>query len=510
MEHSALHAFLLVGLILGLGGPLAAALLRAAGAPTDLFARIARLTSLGVLLAAAATLADLAVQVAEVQGRTVFAGLDFGMLAHFATGTTVGRLCVARAAVLALTAALARRSLMLAGWSALGAIVLTSLVSHAAAQPEHRAVAIATQILHIGAVAVWMGVLLHLYFLRHVFLENAHLVREVVRRFTPIALVATTTLLITGVIAVLRALHEPADFFGSAYGWTLLVKLALIIPAVFAGWMNFRHAHTQPHRFARMLELEVLAGVLVVTVAGVLGSVSPPGDDGSLRLTPAQFHALLSPDLPTSHVDDWTAPEDPRGPTEDDLRYSELTHNWSGVMVCALGLCWLAQARGARAGWWAARLMPVLLLPFGVFIAAASNPELWLLRTVSPWEAIRNPQLLEHQLGAALVFALAWLAWRDRTRPGHLRPLGYALPAIMIAGSLLLLGHAHSTLTVSDDLTNLINVQHAIMGACGLFGGALRLMQLRGLVPARAASFAWPGCVLALGIFMAFFYRELV
>ena len=510
MEHAALHALLLVGLILGLGGPLAAALLHRAGASASLFPKIARLTAVGALLAAGATVIDLGVQVAEVQGQTVFVGIDLELFRRLVVETTVGHLAILRAGLLLCTAALARRSLPAAGLAALGALIATSLVSHAAAQPEQRAAALVVQILHLGAAAVWMGVLLHLYFLRDQFTGDLRLVGEIVRRFTPIALAATSALLISGVLSVFRSLREPIAFFGSAYGWTLLVKLALIIPAVFAGWMNFRFARTQPARFARILELEVLAGVLVITVAGVLGSVSPPGEDGSQCLTPTQFRALFSPDLPTSHVDDWTAPEDPRGPTADDLRYSELTHNWSGVMVCLLGLCWLAQARGGRLGWWAARLVPVLLIPFGIFIAVASNPELWLLRRVSAWEAIRNPQLLEHQLGAVLVFALAWLAWRDRQRPEHLQPLGYALPAIMIAGSLLLLGHTHSTLSVPDELTNLINVQHAIMGGCGLFAGTLRLMQLRGLLPRRAAACAWPAWVIALGGFMAFFYRELV
>ncbi len=509
MEHAALHGLILVGLILALGGPLAAALLGAGAAPPGLLARIARTTALGAAVAAAGTLLDLVVQVAEVQGRTVFAGLDLEMLTRFATATTVGRLCLARAAMLALAAGFARRSWKVTGVCAFAAVIFTSLVSHAAAQPEQRVAAIAVQIFHITAVAVWMGVLLHLYLLREALHENARLVSAVVTRFTPVALIATATLFITGIITVLRWVRDPVALFGSAYGWTLLVKLALIGPVVFAGWMNIRHARSEPGRFARMLELEVLAGVLVVVVAGVLGSVSPPGDDGSLRLTRAQFTALLSPDLPTSHVDDWTAPEDPRGPTDDDLRYSELTHNWSGVIVCLLGFCWLAQQRGGRLGWVAARVVPFLLLPFGAFIAVAANPELWLLRSVPAWEAIRNPQILEHQLGAVLVFVLAWLAWRDRRCPVQLRPLGTPLPLIMIAGSLLLLGHAHSTLTIPDELTNLINVQHAIMGACGLFGGTLRLMQLRGLIPARVASFAWPACVIALGIFMAFFYREL-
>jgi putative copper resistance protein D len=520
MEHSALHALILIGLILSLGGPLAVLLLRGADASTDLLDTVARTTALGALAAAVGTLLDVGVQVAEVQGLTVFAGTDIELLGRFLSATTVGHLALARTGALLLAAALvwpARRSWLAVGCAAFGAVVLTSLVSHAAAQPEHRALAITGQVLHIAASAVWMGVLLHLFLLRRPLATEPSVVATVVRRFSPVALVATATILVTGLIAVLRALHSPAGVLGSAYGWTLLVKLGLIVPAVFAGWINYREirpalarsAAALP-RFFRMLELETLAGVMVVTIAGVLGSISPPGEDGSLTLTATQSHALLSPDFPTSHVDDWTAPEDPRGPTDDDLRYSELTHNWSGIVVICLGTCWLAQSLGGRAGWWAARVSPVLLIAFGCFIAAASNPELWLLRTVSPWEAIRNPQLLEHQIGAVLVFVLAGLAWRDRRRPAELRPLGWALPVIMIAGSLLLLGHAHSTLNIPDGLTNLVNVQHAIMGACGLFAGTFRLMQMRGLLPPRFAAHAWPSCVIALGIFMAFFYRELV
>jgi hypothetical protein len=257
-----------------------------------------------------------------------------------------------------------------------------------------------------------------------------------------------------------------------------------------------------------MLELEVTAGVLVIAVAGILGSISPPGEDGTLQLTRTQFRAVWSPDLPTTHVENWTLPEDPRGPTLDDLRYSEFTHNWSGILVALLGFCWLTQASGGRPGWWAERIYPMLLLPFGCFIAVAANPELWLLRFISPWEALTNPAILEHQLGALLVFALAWFSWRDRRYPEHLRPLGYALPFIMIAGSLLLLGHAHSALAVPDELTNLINVQHAVLGAFGLLAGVGRWFVLRGLVPPRTGNLFWPGSVIALGLFMAFFYRE--
>ena len=80
----------------------------------------------------------------------------------------------------------------------------------------------------------------------------------------------------------------------------------------------------------------------------------------------------------------------------------------------------------------------------------------------------------------------------------------------MIAGSLLLLGHAHSDPSVPEPLANLINVQHCVLGACGLFAGTARWFVLRGLVPARVGNFVWPGFVAALGVYMTFFYRELV
>jgi hypothetical protein len=250
--------------------------------------------------------------------------------------------------------------------------------------------------------------------------------------------------------------------------------------------------------------------VLVIAVAGILGSVSPPGEDPTLLLTAPQTRAVFTPHWPTSHVENWTAPEDPRGPTTDDLRYSEFMHNWSGAIVTLVGLGWLAQTAVGRLGAWAGRINPFLLAPFGLFIAVAANPELWILHFISPWQALTNPQILEHQLGAALVFILVWLSWRDLKNPPDRRPLGYPLPVVMVAGSLLLLGHAHSTPAVPDALTNLINAQHAVFGAFGLLAGATRWFVLRGLVRGSWANRLWPCGVIGLGLFMAFIYREVV
>jgi hypothetical protein len=222
------------------------------------------------------------------------------------------------------------------------------------------------------------------------------------------------------------------------------------------------------------------------------------------------MRALVSPDWPTTAI---VNPEKFYGAGRrgiNDLRYSEFTHNWSGVGVTLLGLFWLVQSLGGPPARKAGAVWPFLLVPFALFIAIAADPEVWWLRRVSFGQALSDPLLLEHQLGALLVLLLIWFGWRDRHRAEDRRPLGFVLPVIMILGSLLLLGHAHSTLTVTEDLTNLINVQHAIFGAFGLLAGTVRWLALRALIPPAPARIVWPGLIVALGLFMAFGYREVV
>lgn len=551
MEHSALHAIQLLGLVLALGGPVLvlgliwpAARNLSGDAASDAFRRdlessAERWTWRGALLVIFGALVDLFfVQIAEVKGRTIFGGVDFPMGWQFATQTVVGQLTLLRLASLVL-AALATRLPGRAKWLlvalfSLAGIVCASLVSHAAAQPAGRAAAVVSQLLHIAAGAIWMGVLLHLLAARKKILAatapaSLRLLAGIIRRFSPVALMVSTLLLISGAYGVYRYLAAPGALLTSAYGLTFVVKMLMLGPLLFAGWTNYRviqpallrlaagdgataHLDTAPllQRFGRLLELETTAGVLVITVAGILGSVSPPGGEGALRLTGAQVTALLSPHLPTTAIKNPATfyGEVTRG--VDDLRYAEFTHNWSGVMVTLMGLGWLIQAMGGRAGRIAGRCWPFLLVPFAIFIALAADPEVWILRQVSVWQAISDPQLLEHQLGAVLVLILVWLGWRDRNKPGETRPLGYALPVLMIFGSLLLLGHAHAPLAVTEELTNLINVQHAVFGMFGLCAGTLRWMQLRGLFPARVTNLLWPAHVIALGLFMAFCYREVV
>lgn len=561
MEHSALHAFILTGMVLALGGAVAALFLllpldgtlgtRPDGASVLQFMTqsAAKWVTYGALVAALATLADFFVGVAEIQGTTVFGGIDLGVVWRFATETAVGRLNLVRLGLLLLTAC----ATMLPGkrkwWLVLalgaGTVFVASLVSHAAAQPEHRVTTILTQFAHVSAAAVWMGVLFHLFIARRQMLApvtdyRVALVAEIVRRFSPVALTATLLLGFTGLVAICRYSNDIGALFTSAYGLTLLVKLGVLAPAIFAGFVNFRFIrpqllalaprqtnHGPPdavpftaaepdaskvlHRFGRMLELEVTAGVLVLTVAGILGSISPPGEEGSQRLTATQVRALFSPHLPFTAIQSWPQGDDSAEPTIADFQYSEFTHNCSGLAVSLIGLTWIAQGVQGAIGCWARRLSFLPLVALGLFVGLAADPELWLLHRISFGQALTDPFILEHQSAAVAVFVLAWLTWREDQKglesPG---PLTYGLPLVMIAGSLLLLGHAHATSFVPEELTNLINFQHAIMGGLGLFGSTARWLTLRGLVRTSLVRFAWPGCILGIGLFMSFFYREVM
>ncbi|PWU09966.1 MAG: hypothetical protein C5B50_26345 [Verrucomicrobia bacterium] len=546
MEHSLLHALQLAGTVVALGGVLLMVVIffpaekalevtpKSTPFAQRLDSSVSRWVFLGAALAAVAAVVNVFVDVAEIDGRTLFGGVNLGTVWRFAATTTVGRLSILRIALLLLIALVARLPgrvkwyLVLA--VALAAAVCESLVCHAAAQPADRLSAIALELTHIAAASFWLGILVHLLLARRV-IESATddrgsaFLGEILRRFSPIALGTVGLLAITGLLLATRYLRVPAAVATSAYGLTLTVKLSLLLPLIYAGYVNYRvirpalqwagQTGLEPSlrrpllsKFGKTLELEVTAGVLVLTVAGVLASVSPPQNLGTLRLTPPQIRALVSPHLPRTDVVDPAKFVGAEQRTLDDRRYAEFTHNWSGVMVALLGCGWLVMSLGGRAGLRAEKAWPWLFVPLPIFIAVAADPEVWILRTFTLAQVLGDPQVLEHQLGAVLAFVLVGLGLRDRRRPGPERPLGYALPVLMILGSLLLLGHAHSNFTATQELTNLINVQHAIFGAFGLLAGTLRWFELRGLFPDRATRLIWPSLVIGLGLFMTFCYRE--
>ncbi len=546
MEHSLLHGLQLCGLVVALGGAFfVLALLVPASRDVSLcldekqtWERVAATwVARGALVAALAAVADFFVQVAEIEGNAIYGGVDLKEVFRFATQTTVGRIGVWRAFILALVACFGGSRLLGKWWcvAAFGsaAALLSGLVSHSAAVPTGRTAAIVAQVMHIVMGSLWIGVLVHFLACRRLFAstesaQTGKLVTRILARFSPFALSAVLLIGCSGIYSLYRFVRDPEAIVTSPYGLMLMLKLLLIALVAATGCINWRVIRPELERtfsgekkwpeedrgkellskLSRMLELEVTAGILVITVAGILGSISPPGPNGVYRLSEVEMKALLTPDLPTTAITNPASFVGAENRTRDDLEYAEFTHNWSGVLVMLLGFCWLGQS--IRKNEWLARAWPLLLIPFAVFIAVAADPEVWILRRMSLRQVLSDPQILEHQIGALLVMAMVWLGWRETKRPASSRPLGYALPIIITAGSLMLLGHAHTSLTISDHLGTLINVQHIVIGAFGLVSGFTRWLQLRGLLPEKAARILWPSSVVGLGIVMAFFYREII
>ncbi|GIW43043.1 MAG: hypothetical protein KatS3mg077_0325 [Candidatus Binatia bacterium] len=538
MEHSLLHGLQLLGLVVAGGGLWLKLLFHFArlGSEAEGPDRLARLWGQRASwIAAAATFADSFVQVAEIENRTVFGGVPLNQWFAFVTTTTVGQIGLGRSIALFLLGSAFSAGGRL-GWAIAAALyavaaILAAAVSHAAAQPSESLTAVGWHLLHLLAISAWIGVVFHLW-LQRPFWSAVHSATvaqgwvTLLRSFSPLALATAALVFSSGLVAALRFAPTLWDLGWSAYGLTLTLKLVLIVPIVLAGGYNFWIAvpalHTASQnfspdtwrsvavRFLRSLETEATMGLMVIAVAGIVGSVSPPGSDGTVTLSREQVAALLSPKLPATTFVDPTLFVGDAERNRFDLLYSEFMHNWSGVAVILMGAFWLLQGGQGTLALLAAKLWPLLFVPFAVFVSAFADPEVFVLRQVTFVEAVSDPVVLEHQIGALLIVLLAWLGWGDSRRPVVQRPLGPWLPVLMLVGSLLLLGHAHASVRATQELTNLINVQHAIFGSLGLLAGIVRWFMLRGLLPARVARVVWPSFIILLGVFMAFFYREAI
>ena len=125
---------------------------------------------------------------------------------------------------------------------------------------------------HFAAAAVWIGGLVQLVF---VLREGAP--RDVVRRFSTLALGAVAVLSVTGVIRAIGELRSVSQVWTTGYGRLLIVKTGLLAVLVGFGWLN--RYRLVPRGNATLLrrsavgELVLLAG-LVVAIS-ILTDVRP-------------------------------------------------------------------------------------------------------------------------------------------------------------------------------------------------------------------------------------------
>jgi hypothetical protein len=104
-----------------------------------------------------------------------------------------------------------------------------------------------------------------------------------------------------------------------------------------------------------------------------------------------------------------------------------------------------------------------------------------------------------------LVLALGLLEWRARTaaRPGG---LAYCFPLLALAGSVLLLLHAHAAFEVKASY--LVQVTHVAMGALGVLLACGRLLELQLGPPAGRVAGVGSSVAMLLIALVLLFYRE--
>jgi copper transport protein len=226
----------------------------------------------GVVGAAVALVA----MVAESSGRGVYDAI--AVVGDIAPDTRTGRLALARiglvavAAVLAAVPALWRRSPLPVLVAAAGSLVTVTLAGHAWTAPN-RWVAVASDLAHLGAVAVWTGGLLALLVALPALPSGDGRAR-LVTRFSAVALGAVVVVAVSGTVSGWQQVRTLDALTSTAYGRLLLAKVAGFAVLVVLGWLNRRRLVPLVERtvapLTRSLWVEVAVAAVILGLTAAL------------------------------------------------------------------------------------------------------------------------------------------------------------------------------------------------------------------------------------------------
>ena len=184
-----------------------------------------------------------------------------------------------------------------------------SMIAHASAQTTGRTVAIMNDVLHLLAAAVWVGGLMLFPTVLLPAIRNLsgsdrrRILSRALPRFSTIALIAWTTMTLSGVYSAWLQVGSLDALLDTDYGNALLVKLALLVPILMLASFNLvvvtrrlsrhtNHVATWTRRFAITVGTEAAIAVLVLLVVGTLTAQAPARE--SLTSTPDPLQIELT------------------------------------------------------------------------------------------------------------------------------------------------------------------------------------------------------------------------
>jgi putative copper resistance protein D len=413
-----------------------------------------------------------------------------------------------------------------------------SLLTHGAARLEDRWQLIALVIVHLAAVAVWIGGLP--YFLTALAFSKDHVAsHRIGARFSLMAMAAVFALAASGLGIAYHYIDSAAALYGTAYGAMLTTKVLMFLVLLGFGFKNMlivRQLRRSPDApllvMRRFAEVELGVGIAVFLCAASLTSLPPAVDLKQDRVTWDQLVERMTPEVPRLTSPDHDTLAIPQlearlaaareagatgslptayvpgagvivPPTAADLAWSEYNHHWAGILVLAIGLLALLERSGFVP---LARHWPLLFLALAAFVIVRSDPEGWPLGSLGFMETLRDPEVMQHRLFALLVIGFGLFEWGVRT--GFLAAKGLALvfPLLVAAGGTLMLAHSHSLGNIRQEL--LVEWTHIPIALLGIAGGWARWLELRLPPPrGRLAAWLWPLTFVLIGAILLN-YRE--
>ncbi len=413
-----------------------------------------------------------------------------------------------------------------------------ALLTHGASRLEDRAMLMGLIVVHLVAMSVWLGGLP--YFLSALALTRDHVAgHRVGSRFSLMCLLAVIVLLASGLGMSFVYIDSPDAVYGTAYGAMLFTKLVMFLGLLGFGFKNMlivRRLRRSPDApvmvMRRFAEVELGVGIAVILSAASLTSLPPAVDLKQdrvewqavvERLTPV-MPRLVSPDhdqLAISLLAVKLKAAQEAGDAKAaalayvpgagvvvpfnavDIAWSEFNHNWSGILVLLIGFLALFE----KTGWVPiARHWPLLFLVLAGFVLVRADPEAWPLGHLGFWESMREPEITQHRIFAAITIGFGLFEWAVRVGMLKSERAALVFPLLVAAGGTVMLAHSHALGNIRQEL--LIEWTHIPVAVFGIVSGWARWLELR-LPPPRGRFYGllWPVLFILIGALLTV-YRE--
>jgi copper transport protein len=187
------------------------------------------------------------------------------------------------------TGRLRARLLWAAAVAAGGAMLVHVEAGHASAITSWTWAAVGAQWIHFMAAGIWIGGLGALL-LAIRGLEGDVRSRGV-KRFSAMAGIMLAAVVVTGVVRSITEIKTWSELFSSGYGRAVLIKVLLLGGLAGLGainrYKNVPQSSTNVLGLQRISRIEVGVASVVIAVAAVLASISPPGEDAGETRAPA-------------------------------------------------------------------------------------------------------------------------------------------------------------------------------------------------------------------------------